>query len=88
MKTKKTIWHIYILECADKTLYTGITNNLERRIKQHESGAGAKYMRGRAPFKLVYIKKFKTRSAASKREFEIKKMTRGKKLKLLKAYKA
>lgn len=82
------MWHLYILKCADGTLYTGITNDLERRIKQHESGQGAKYTRGRAPFKLLYTKKFKTRSAASKKEVEIKKMSRAEKLEIIKALKS
>jgi putative endonuclease len=85
MKKPKSTWHLYILECADGSLYTGITTDVSRRIKQHESGEGAKYTRGRAPLKLLYTKKFKSRSAASKRELEVKKMSREEKLDLIKA---
>ncbi|MGH1456617.1 MAG: GIY-YIG nuclease family protein [Alphaproteobacteria bacterium] len=69
-------WCVYILECADQTLYTGITNNLERRIAMHEVGTGAKYTKGRAPFRLVYKQDVQNRSIASKRELEIKKLSR------------
>lgn len=75
-------WVVYILECADKSLYTGITNNLENRIKAHESGKGAKYTKGRGPFKLMYSEECTTRSTASKREIEIKKLNREGKLEL------
>lgn len=85
MNKPKSTWHLYILECADSSLYTGITTDVARRIKKHESGEGAKYTRGRAPLKLLYTKKFKTRSAASKRELEVKKMSREEKLDLIKA---
>ena len=74
---------VYILECADKTLYTGCTNNLAKRIREHNSGqAGAKYTRGRRPVKLVYQQKLKTLAAGRAREAEIKRMTRAEKLKL------
>lgn len=75
-------WVIYILECADGTLYTGITNNLENRIMAHESGTGAKYTKGRGPFKLIYQEACDTRSEASKREIFIKRLSRHKKLEL------
>ena len=48
------LWMVYMLECADKTLYTGITNNLDRRMAEHEAGKGARYTKGRSPFRLVY----------------------------------
>ncbi len=73
-------WIVYILECADQTLYTGITNNLDHRINEHESGTGAKYTRGRAPFKLLYTENHSTRSQALKREAEIKSFDRVTKL--------
>ncbi len=76
-------WTIYILECADKTLYTGITNDLSNRIKQHEQGTGAKYTKGRAPFRLVYEEACTDRSIASKREIEIKSLSRKQKLELI-----
>lgn len=69
-------WSVYILKCKDDSLYTGITNDLEKRIADHESGNGAKYTRGRAPLTLMHTEKFENRSAASKREFEIKKLSR------------
>jgi putative endonuclease len=76
---------VYILECSDKTLYTGYTTDLERRIKNHNTGkAGAKYTRSRRPVKLVYSQNFKTLSPALKREIAIKKLSRKEKLQLIK----
>ena len=74
----KKIWTIYILECGDKTLYCGITNNLERRMRQHrgEVNGGAKYTRSRKPLRVAYTEEVLTRSEALKREFIIKKMTK------------
>jgi len=79
------MYYIYIVQCADETLYTGIAKDLKRRVKEHnESEKGAKYTRARRPVKLVYSEKFTDRSTASKREYEIKKkMTRMQKLKLI-----
>ncbi len=68
-------WVVYILKCADDTLYTGITNDLDKRLEQHLDGTGAKYMRGRAPFELVYKEECGDRSAATKRELEIKSLS-------------
>ena len=81
----KKIWTVYLLECSDKTLYCGITNNLDNRLKQHrgEISGGAKYTRSRAPFKLVYHEKSNSRSEALKRELVIKKMSRNAKLELI-----
>ncbi len=76
-------WTVYILKCADNTLYTGITNNLERRLQQHEEGQGAKYTRGRAPLKLLYTETCENRSLASKREWEVKRLSRAEKLALM-----
>jgi putative endonuclease len=76
-------WTVYILECRDDTLYTGITNDLDRRLGEHEAGQGAKYTRGRGPLKLVYQERCTDRSAATRRETEIKAMSRGKKLALI-----
>lgn len=79
------MYHLYILECADKTLYTGITVDLERRVNEHNlSKLGSKYTRARRPVKLVYSKKFRDRSLASKAESKIKKLTREEKIKLIK----
>jgi putative endonuclease len=80
--SKSSDWVVYILECADQTRYTGITNNLDHRINEHENGTGAKYTRGRAPFKLIYSETQSTRSQASKREVGIKSFDRAKKLRL------
>jgi putative endonuclease len=77
------MYYVYILKCVYKTLYTGITTDLKRRVAEHNtSKLGAKYTSGRRPVKLVYSKKFKTRSTASKEEARIKKLKRSDKLKL------
>ena len=76
-------WTLYILRCADDTLYTGITNDLAKRLSQHESGKGAKYLRGRTPFTLAYQEPHPTKSAALKKELYIKGLSRGAKLALL-----
>ncbi len=73
-------WIVYMLECADHSLYTGITTNLERRLAEHAAGKGAKYTKGRGPFRLVYSETYEGRAEASKRETAIKSMGRGKKL--------
>jgi len=77
------LWHIYIIECKDALLYTGITNNLDRRIKAHNSGNGCKFTKYRAPVKLVYAEKVRTKSQALKREVQIKRLPRKKKLELV-----
>ena len=79
------MYYVYMVKCADETLYTGIAKDLNRRVREHnESAKGAKYTRSRRPVKLVYSEKFKDRSSASKREYEIKKkMSREKKLQLI-----
>jgi Predicted endonuclease containing a URI domain len=78
-------WIIYLLECGDKSLYCGITNNLERRLKQHrgESKGGAKYTRSHQPCRLVYKEESLSRSKALQREAVIKKMTKEAKLALI-----
>ena len=79
------MYYLYILKCADKTLYTGITIDLAHRLKEHNfSKLGAKYTRARRPVKLVYSKKFRNRSAASKAEAKLKNLTRSEKLKIIK----
>lgn len=78
-------WTVYILQCADGTLYTGITNDLERRVAEHEAGQGAKYTKGRGPFQLVYRERCEDRGLASKRENEIKSLDRKAKLALVAA---
>ncbi len=74
-------WYVYILECADNSLYTGITVDVKRRIAEHnhDDKLAAKYTRVRRPVKLVYQEKLKSRSLATKREMEIKKLKREKK---------
>ena len=78
------MWFVYILECADKSLYTGITNDLERRFSAHKNGTGAKYTKSHTVKKCVYLEESPTRSTALQREAEIKKYTREKKLVLIK----
>lgn len=71
------MYYLYILECADQTLYTGITVDLERRLREHNhSKIGAKYTKARRPVKLVYSKKFANRSLASKAENKMKLLSR------------
>ena len=78
------IWYVYIVLCRDRTLYTGITNDPERRLKEHNSTPnGARYTRGRRPVTLVYLEHFPSRSEASRREHLIKKMPAAKKHRLL-----
>ncbi len=74
---------IYIIQCADGTLYTGWTTDLDGRIETHNSGAGAKYTRGRGPVRLLYTEAFDTKGEALKREKQIKKLKREGKLKLI-----
>lgn len=76
-------WVVYILKCGDGSLYTGITNELDQRIKAHEEGTGAKYTRGRGPFKLVYREDCENRSAATKREMAIKRLSKDEKMAIL-----
>ena len=76
-------WLLYMLECSDNSIYTGITNNLEERLKRHKSGNGAKYLRGRLPIKLVYKENLINRSEATKREIYIKKMSKKEKKNLI-----
>ena len=75
-------WFVYVLKCADNTLYTGITNNLKSRLIAHQNGQGAKYTKGRGPFEIFYKEKCSSRSIATKRELEIKNLKRYQKLKL------
>jgi putative endonuclease len=69
-------WHVYIILCSDDTLYTGITTDIERRMRQHADGSGAKYFRGRQPKQLLYLEGGHDRSSASKRELSIKGLKR------------
>jgi len=76
-------WQVYIILCADNSLYTGITTAIERRFRQHAEGAGAKYLRGRAPRRVVFLEGGHSRSTAGRREAEIKKMRRAEKCRLI-----
>lgn len=75
-------WVLYILECKDGTLYTGITDNLERRLAAHRAGKGAKYTRGRCPLELRYLEKCENHSQALRREYAVKSLSKEEKLKL------
>jgi predicted GIY-YIG superfamily endonuclease len=76
-------WYVYILKCGDGTLYTGIATDVTRRLREHQQGIGAKYTRGRMPLRIVYRERRPTRSSASKREAEIKSMSRPEKAELI-----
>ncbi len=77
-------YYVYILECADKTLYIGLTTDIERRVEEHNtSDKGAKYTKNRRPVIFKYSETFKTRSEALKREYEMKQLTRVQKLALI-----
>ena len=78
-------WIVYILECADRSLYTGITNDLKRRLDAHAAGKGARYTKCRGPFLLRYSERRRTKGAALKREAAIKSLDRSAKLTLISA---
>ncbi len=82
---EETVWWVYMIRCGDGSLYTGIATDVERRFSEHESQGpkGAKYLRGRLPLEIVFKKEIGSRSAASKEELRMKKLSRGGKLKLL-----
>lgn len=75
--------YTYIVKCSDKTLYTGWTNNLKKRLEAHNSGKGAKYTKNRRPVELVYFEEYDTKQEAMKREYAIKQLSRQKKLALI-----
>jgi len=77
------VYYVYILKCSDDTLYTGITTDPERRLKEHNAGTGAKYTRCRRPVSMVYKETAENRSEASKREAEIKALSKAQKLALV-----
>ena len=77
------MYYVYIIECRDGTLYTGITTDIKRRFSEHKSGKGGAYTRSKGVRKILYTEKYKNRSLASKRESEIKKLRRDKKLALM-----
>lgn len=77
------MYFLYILQCCDDTLYTGITNDLDNRMEMHRSGKGSKYVRSRLPFEIVHTEEFADKSSALKREIEIKKLSKQQKLLLI-----
>ena len=77
------MYYVYMLKCADGSLYTGYTNDLQKRVGVHNSGRGAKYTKSRLPVRLVYSEEHESKSSALKREAEIKKLTRSQKEKLI-----
>ena len=76
------MWIVYLLRCGDGTLYAGITNDLEARLAAHRSGRGARYTRGRGPLEVVHVEKRRTKGAALRREYALKRMRRADKLRL------
>jgi len=77
-------WYVYLLQCADGSLYTGITNDIKARVAKHNSGKGAKYTRGRTPVKLKAHFPYKNRSEASKAEYTFKQLRKSEKMKMMK----
>jgi putative endonuclease len=83
--TDQATWFVYMLQCADGTFYTGITTDLQRRLKEHNAAkTGAKYTRVRRPVDLVFQQEVADRSSAAKYEYQIKQLSRSEKLKLIK----
>ncbi|MEF8807492.1 GIY-YIG nuclease family protein [Natronomonas sp.] len=81
--TASNTHYVYVLECADGSLYTGYTTDVERRVREHEAGDGAKYTRGRTPVEVVHTESFESKSAAMSREYEIKGLSRTEKERLV-----
>ena len=79
-------WYVYILQCGDGTLYTGIAKDVAQRLQMHSSGEGAKYTRGRGPLKLCYQESAESHSQALRREYAIKRLSRAEKLALIEQY--
>lgn len=79
-------WYLYILECSDGSFYTGITDDVQKRLKAHNSGKGAKYTRGRGPLVLRYSESCQSHSAALQREIEVKRFSKAKKLELIQGH--
>ncbi|WP_282166954.1 GIY-YIG nuclease family protein [Shewanella japonica] len=86
-QAKGANWYLYMIQCRDGQLYTGITTDVARRFSEHEKGGkGAKFLRGKGPLNLVYQESVANRSAATKRELAVKKLSRTKKLALITSY--
>ncbi|GAB7093859.1 GIY-YIG nuclease family protein [Halolamina litorea] len=77
------VHYVYVLSCADDTLYTGYTTDVARRVAEHDAGEGAKYTRGRTPVELVHVESFESKSAAMSREYAIKQLSRTQKERLV-----
>jgi putative endonuclease len=77
------VHHVYVLECADGSFYTGYTTDVPRRVAEHDAGRGAKYTRGRTPVRLVHREAYATRSGAMRREHDLKALSRGAKARLV-----
>jgi putative endonuclease len=77
------VHYVYVLSCADDTLYTGYTTDVARRVAEHDAGEGAKYTRGQTPVEPVHVERFGTKSAAMSREHEIKQLSRAEKERLV-----
>lgn len=77
------MWFVYIILCEDGSLYTGVSNNLEKRFLDHKNGKGGRYTRAHKPFKIIYSKKLPNQSEALKRERQIKDWSRGEKIRIL-----
>ncbi|WP_254545551.1 GIY-YIG nuclease family protein [Halomarina pelagica] len=75
--------YVYVLRCGDGTLYTGYTTDVERRLREHRAGRGAKYTRGRGPLEVVHVETHGSKSAAMSREYEIKRFSRARKERLV-----
>jgi len=76
-------WFVYILECEDKSFYTGITNDVQRRFNEHKSGKGGKYTNSHKPIKIIFTEEIDNKSEALKREYQIKSLSRENKKKLI-----
>lgn len=77
------VWYVYIVRCADRTLYTGVATDVRARVAKHNQGKGAKYTRGRRPVRLVYREPAANRGVALKREYAVKQLTRAAKRRLI-----
>jgi predicted GIY-YIG superfamily endonuclease len=75
----RTVWLLYILKCSDGSLYTGITNNMSRRLKQHNDGTASRYTRSRLPVRIAFQERCPNRSAALKKEYSIKQLSKKRK---------
>ncbi|WP_415378560.1 GIY-YIG nuclease family protein [Halosimplex sp. TS25] len=82
LRTPDADHFVYVLRCGDDTFYTGYTTDVERRVREHDAGEGAKYTRGRTPVRLVHVEGFDSQSAAMSREYEIKQRSRAAKKRL------